>query len=513
MSRRANPLPPAVRDLVHHASESLDLTLEIWEPGGRAPERLTVGSRCAECEQANPRLFDRCRKRRTYLARREAPEAQPLCEKCPIKLRLACAGGDSAGDPVLFAFGYPAADGDPAPDRRVQSFLHDVQRLLSENRAAQLELHQITDELSSRYEEISLLYSISGKLSRADDLRTTVVNVLAEWRNVLQADCAFLWLRDPTRMEFSFGPHEPPGAHGEGRPTWEHFARRLADSLDNSGEEAHLESLGTQHPIARLLRRETDCIAVAVRSEGRLRGVVCGLRPARHPDFGTPEVRLLQSLAAQLGLALTNADLYEDLKSFLTNTVKTLVAAIDAKDSYTAGHSERVNIVSMLLGNEMNLELQELEALYWGSLLHDVGKIGMPESILNKPGQLDDTEIEIVKQHPSRGWEMLHAIDKLRGAADGVRLHHERWDGKGYPLGLAGEDIPRIARIIAVADTFDAIISNRSYRKGQSAARALEIIDSVSGSQFDPAVVETLRRLLPLLDKHQWILMSGQKGR
>ena len=191
--------------------------------------------------------------------------------------------------------------------------------------------------------------------------------------------------------------------------------------------------------------------------------------------------------------------------------MKTLGAAIDAKDSYTCGHSERVNIVSMLLGNEMNLDLDELEALYWGSMLHDVGKIGMPESILNKPNALDAAEIEIVKQHPSRGWEMLHPIDRLQRAALGVRFHHERWDGAGYPLGLAGETIPPIARIIAVADTFDAIISNRSYRKGQSAGRALEVIEAASGTQFDPAVVESLRQLLPLLDKHQWILMSGQK--
>jgi HD-GYP domain-containing protein (c-di-GMP phosphodiesterase class II) len=165
----------------------------------------------------------------------------------------------------------------------------------------------------------------------------------------------------------------------------------------------------------------------------------------------------------------------------------------------------------MLLGNEMNLDLEQLEALYWGSLLHDVGKIGMPESILNKPTALDATELEIVKQHPQRGWEMLHAIDRLRRAAEGVRFHHERWDGKGYPKGLSGEATPAIARIIAVADTFDAIISNRTYRTGQSATRALEIIQPCSGTQFDPEVVAALERLLPLLEKHQWVLMSGKK--
>jgi putative nucleotidyltransferase with HDIG domain len=220
---------------------------------------------------------------------------------------------------------------------------------------------------------------------------------------------------------------------------------------------------------------------------------------------------LLRSLTAQLGLAAANADLYEDLKQFLTGTVKALVSAIDAKDTYTAGHSERVNTISMLLGSEMNLDLRELEALYWGSLLHDVGKIGMPEAILNKPTALDDTEVEIMQQHPQRGWEMLRAIERLRGAADGVRDHHERWDGQGYPRQLAGERIPIIARIIAVADTFDALISNRAYRKGRGAARALEVIEAEAGTQFDPAVVRALAPLIPLLDKHQWVLMSGQK--
>jgi hypothetical protein len=394
----------------------------------------------------------------------------------------------------------------------VLSLLRDLQRLVRENADVQVEVSQMTDELASRYEEINLLYSISGKLSRADDLHGTLINVLSEWRHVLEADCAFLWLRDRALLEFSFAGGHAAQLPAEQRSGWETFARRLADTLERSGEEWHVERLGLQHPIARFLGRDLECVAVPVAADGRPRGVLCGLRGVGGGDFGTPEIRLLRSLAAQLGLAIVNADLYEDLKGFLVNTVRTLVSAIDAKDSYTAGHSERVNVVSMLLGNEMGLELRELEALYWGSLLHDVGKIGMPESILNKVGPLDDSEIDIVKQHPQRGWEMLHAIERLRHAAEGVRHHHERWDGAGYPAGLTGERIPLIARILAVADTFDAIVSNRSYRKGRSAAQALEVIESASGSQFDPDVVAALERLLPLLEKHKWVLMSGQKA-
>jgi hypothetical protein len=337
------------------------------------------------------------------------------------------------------------------------------------------------------------------------------MHVLREWRSAVGGSCAFLWLRDRVLLEASVaeGLSAPTP---ETRPAWEAFARRLLDTLDQTGHDSHVERLQLPHVLARALGGDLDCIAVPIVHDGRARGVVCGLRPASATDFNVGEIRLLRSLSSQLGLAVINADLAEDLKQFLTSTVKALVTVIDAKDSYTAGHSERVNIVSMLIGSEMNLDLDELEDLYWSSLLHDVGKIGMPEAILNKPSALDETEVEIMQQHPERGWQMLHAIDRLRGAAAGVRDHHERWDGAGYPRGLVGEAIPVIARIIAVADTFDALISNRSYRKGRSASKALEVIAQEAGKQFDPGVVAALERLLPLLDKHQWVLMSGHKS-
>jgi HD-GYP domain-containing protein (c-di-GMP phosphodiesterase class II) len=149
--------------------------------------------------------------------------------------------------------------------------------------------------------------------------------------------------------------------------------------------------------------------------------------------------------------------------------------------------------------------------LYWAALLHDVGKIGMPEAILNKPSPLEEDEFQIVREHPERGWRMLHSVPELALAATGIRHHHERWDGTGYPRQLAGEEIPILARILCVADAFDAIISNRSYRKGQSPTRAVELIEECAGEQFDPQIVAALRRLLPLLERHRWVLMSGQK--
>jgi hypothetical protein len=487
----------------------MGLSVEIWDSAGRSSERLHQGPACAGCEAEQPRVFDRCRKRRTYLTRSDAQVADTLTEKCPLKLRLARMAVGTGG-PVLFGFGYGTDGDETRQDERVLSFLRDLRRLALENATLETTMSQMTDELASRSDEINLLYSVSGRLTRADDLHSTVMHVLREWRTAVGGRCAFLWLRDRLLLETSVADGHS-GPSGETRPAWEAFARRLLDTLDRNGHDAHVERLGAPHVIAGALGGDLDCIAVPLLHEGRARGVVCGLRAATGADFTPTEIRVLRSLAAQLGLAVTNSDLCEDLKQFLTSTVKALVAVIDAKDTYTAGHSERVNIVSMLIGSEMNLELRELEDLYWGSLLHDVGKIGMPEAILNKPSVLDDTEVEIMKQHPERGWQMLHAIDRLRGAADGVRDHHERWDGTGYPRRLAGEAIPLSARIIAVADAFDALISNRSYRKGRSAARAVEVIATGAGTQFDPQVVDALRRLLPLLDKHQWVLMSGHK--
>lgn len=509
--RRLHHLQASVRDLVRHTTESLGISLEIWDGPGRSPERFGLAAGCAACESEQPKVFDRCRKRRTYLSRREAQAPAELAEKCPLKLRLArsCSSAAQPG-PTLFAFGYRADGGDEArQDERVLSFLRDLQRMLAEASEVQNTMSRLDVELSQRSEAMELLCSVSGRLAGDENLQRTIRTLLAEWRQVIEAECAFLWRSDRSRLEFACAPQNPLREHGEARRIWETFARRLTDTLQRSGLEAHAERLGPQHPISRSLGGDADCIAVPLVVDRALRGVLCGLRRSGGGEFRAGDVRLLRSVAAQLGLAITNADLYENLKGFLTNTVRTLVSAIEAKDPYTAGHSERVNIVSMLLGNEMGLELADLEALYWGSLLHDVGKIGMPEAILKKPAGLSPEDLAIVSQHPTRGWELLHAIEQLQDAASGVRAHHEWWNGEGYPERLAGEAIPIIARIIAVADAFDALVSDRTYRRSRSAGEAYAAIETATGTQFDPGVVAALHRLLPLLDKHQWVLLSG----
>jgi response regulator RpfG family c-di-GMP phosphodiesterase len=183
------------------------------------------------------------------------------------------------------------------------------------------------------------------------------------------------------------------------------------------------------------------------------------------------------------------------LEDAYRTTLKALTAALETRDSETHGHSERVVNFSLRLGREMGLGREQLRSLEFGSLLHDIGKIGVPDAILRKPAALDEAEWTKMREHPTHGQKILRGIQFLEGAARVVAQHHERWDGSGYPLGLRGEQIDLNARIFAVADAFDAMISDRVYRRGRSYEEAAAELDAFAGRQFDPQVVAAFHRV------------------
>lgn len=176
-------------------------------------------------------------------------------------------------------------------------------------------------------------------------------------------------------------------------------------------------------------------------------------------------------------------------------TLRALTAALEARDSETHGHSERVVNFSLRLGREMGLDAEQMRSLEFGSLLHDIGKIGVPDAILRKPGALDEGEWVKMREHPLHGQRILRGIEFLEGAARVVAQHHEKWDGSGYPLGLRDEEIDQNARIFAVADAFDAITSDRVYRRGRTYEEAAAELNDFAGRQFDPVVVEAFHRV------------------
>jgi len=176
-------------------------------------------------------------------------------------------------------------------------------------------------------------------------------------------------------------------------------------------------------------------------------------------------------------------------EQLLQSYFSTLAAALDARDTYTAGHSQRVAEYSLLIGRGAGLNREELDLLNKSALLHDIGKIGVRDSVLLKDGRLTDEEFEQIKKHPALGEEILKRVEPLEMMAPllpGVRSHHERYDGRGYPDGLAGNDIPQLGRIIAVADAFDAMTSDRPYRSGMPLDKAISIITEGKGTQWDP---------------------------
>jgi HD-GYP domain-containing protein (c-di-GMP phosphodiesterase class II) len=175
--------------------------------------------------------------------------------------------------------------------------------------------------------------------------------------------------------------------------------------------------------------------------------------------------------------------------------VSALVSAIDAKDTYTCGHSERVAWLSKELAKLMELDSVTVEEIHICGLVHDIGKIGIPESILQKPGKLTEEEFAQIRAHPVIGENILRDVPQLQPVLPGVRSHHERWDGKGYPDGTSGEDTPLFGRILGVADAFDAMCSSRAYRDGLNREEVLDEIIACSGTQFDPKLVQSFLKI------------------
>lgn len=213
-------------------------------------------------------------------------------------------------------------------------------------------------------------------------------------------------------------------------------------------------------------------------------------------DVTTGDLEQAGHLARQLAVALANAGLLRELKELNMGTLNALARTVDAKSSWTAGHSERVTQLSFQLGKTMGLSMEQLNDMRTAAYLHDIGKIGIPLSILDKPGPLTDDEFDRIRRHPSIGARILDPISAYRRLIPIVEQHHERYDDRGYPHGLAGEAIHPLARIMAVADAYDAMVSDRPYRKGMPLAKVRSIIHEESGRQFDPEVVNAFELVL-----------------
>lgn len=243
-----------------------------------------------------------------------------------------------------------------------------------------------------------------------------------------------------------------------------------------------------------------SAVGVPLRVKGQIVGGMLLEEKADKGPFTSDDLQVLSTLASQAMVAIENAWLYDTVKTNYFGTIQSLVNALEASDNYMKGHSERVKILSLELARYVGLDFKELEILEHAAILHDIGKIGIDSVVLNKTAKLSQAEFNLIKAHPIIGDEILGPIGTLEGVRITILQHHERYDGHGYPYGIAGDEISLKARILAVVDTFDAMLADRPYRNALPLRRAIDEIKSGAGKQFDPFVVNAFLEMLQMRD-------------
>ena len=360
---------------------------------------------------------------------------------------------------------------------KVEEIVHIVQRGLEKRRLSAENI---------RLREALSLYKVSEAITASLSLDEVIATVADSGLNEIRADLVMTWLDDGEGAFFSRNVSLAE-AFPEGEEVGELDAQTVVQRLKHESflveHGARARELFSTHPS----RQVQSITIIPLKMRDRLLGWIAVVSLTASKRFDEGQRKLLSIIASRAAAAIANARLYEDLQATFQQTIQSLARTIDKMDRYTSGHSERVARYAVNLARWLGLDEVQIEHVRHSALMHDIGKVGCVMN-LNKTGKLTAQEYEVFKRHPTYGREILDPIKFLQPVIPGVHLHHERWDGRGYPLGLAGNDIPLIARIIAVADCYDAMTSDRAYRRALPHEVTVNEILRCSGSQFDPDV-------------------------
>jgi len=352
-------------------------------------------------------------------------------------------------------------------------------------------------DLERRVREHEALLEIGLELAATLDLRRVLSLALTKAEEFCRAETSSIWELDEATGELFFRV-----VRGRAAPEIENLRIPVGEGI--VGAVAASGRAETINDVATDPRWRGDAsdrfdtraiLAVPLTARGRVIGVLQLLNPVGKAAFSEGDSRRMQLFAGPLAHALENARLYAAQQRLYVETVTALAEAVEKRDPYTGGHLHRVVAYSLLLGRELGLDADSLERLALGATLHDIGKIGVPDQVLLKPAKLDDEEAAAMRRHPVDGAEIVSRIESLHEILPIVRSHHERIDGRGYPDGLAGDGIPLDARIVAVADTFDAMTTSRPYRQALSHEVAAQEIVRHGGVQHCATVVAAFERL------------------
>jgi hypothetical protein len=369
------------------------------------------------------------------------------------------------------------------------SALHDV---LAEHRG-------MAEELIGAYEQLGIIFEVTRRLPEVQ-AEAEVLDLFAESLRQSFASREVLIARP--RPPGGWTCDRAPAALGgwacrvieraceRGSAVVEAAPSRLFTEASEDGEEGRPSRDGDA------AGPDGELMAAPVHAGGTLVCALVLVRSASSPAFRAVDMMLAESLATFCGDLIRNHRLVHELREMSIAMVRSLVNAVDQKDEYTCGHSLRVAYYATELGKRLALSEVELQMLQWSALLHDVGKIGIRDAVLKKEGKLTEEEFDHIKEHPVRSYRVVAEVGQLAGALDGILHHHERWNGTGYPDRLAGDAIPLQARIIQMADMFDALTSNRSYRPAFDWQKALQIMEEEGGSTVDPTLQRVFDRMI-----------------
>ena len=350
------------------------------------------------------------------------------------------------------------------------------------------EVGYLIDALAARFEELTLIHELSQSLTLSDDPTPVIRTLLDELQPCIEADSLAIYIQEGTGsdsesvLEFAGQSYDR---------TW---LNELADRVTNlsSGGGGRSQSISIANHFDPGTGQPIHVVVVTIGRNTTYLGYMVAIRSVSGREFGTGEADLMKSTSMMLGVHLINQRQYQELQTMFDGVIQSLASALDAKDAYTRGHSSRVADLSVELAKRLGYNEQQLANIRMGGLLHDIGKIGIDDAVLRKPGRLTDEEFEQIKKHPGIGYDILKGIHSFASILPIVRNHHESWDGSGYPDQLAGDEIPRDAQIVAVADAFDAMTSDRPYRRGMPLEKVSKIFQEGRGSQWAADVVDTL---------------------
>lgn len=348
-------------------------------------------------------------------------------------------------------------------------------------------------DLEKRLKQLETLIIVSGMVNSSLDPLVIREKTIEAAMRLLEAEAASLLLIDPETGELFFEV-----ALGESKSRIKEVRLKagqgIAGWVAQNGEPAIIHDVKSDPRFFKGADEKTDfvtrnIICVPVKTKEKVIGVLEAINK-KEGKFLVGDLEIFMALANQVAIAIENSNLYHELKDTFITTAEVLAETIDLRDPYTGGHTKRVKNYSLAIGRELGLHHEVLDRLQISAILHDIGKIGIRDDILMKEGRLNQDEFEKMQMHPRFGAELLNHVKQLKDIAPGVRGHHEKYDGSGYPDQLAGKDIPLFARIITVADTVDAMMTNRPYRNALTMQDVMKELYKYTGTQFDGEIVE-----------------------